>query len=159
KAVMDAKAVLDLDRRSREGVVGGRGRENDKVDVFRLQPCVLDRRACSCLAERDSGFVVTRHMALLATRTLDNPHVRRVNKLLEILVGHDTARQGGTDADKNGPNHQIHLCTGYFADSQRCWLARVIKIERRAGLLENTALHQLIAQLDGSSKSFRIRPP
>ncbi len=92
--------------RTRKDLVGCRGRENDQVDLLRIDTSRVDRAARRVLGEIYRGFVVPGDMTLFDTGTLPNPLVRGVDKLFQLMVGHDLLRQVAAGAGDTAVDHE-----------------------------------------------------
>ncbi len=87
-----AESGLDLRRDGGKGVIGGRGRNNDEVDVIGGKTGVGERRLRGAKAKRRGSFVLSRDVALPDAGALHDPGVGRVERFFEIGVAQNARR-------------------------------------------------------------------
>ncbi len=93
RAMGDAEPGLHRHRGRREGVVRRRGGEHDEVDVARLQPGILQRRAGGVEREVGGHLAIGGDAALLDAGALDDPFVGGVHHQREVGIGEDALGQ------------------------------------------------------------------
>ena len=102
KAARHAKLGLDHRRGRRKGQIGGRGGDDDGVNVARRQPRIGQRRLRRPRAQIRSGLPLGGEMAAFDARAAANPFVRRIDQRHEFTVGHHTLGQVMPDALDHG---------------------------------------------------------
>ena len=95
---MHAEPVLDIHRGRGKGVVWGRCRQHDHVDVGRRQTGAVERGARRGLAQRGRRLVIGRDVALANAGALDDPFIGSFDHAFEVGILHDAAGQRGTVA-------------------------------------------------------------
>ena len=93
RAMGDAKLGLDGHGGGGKGLVGGRGGQDDEVDVLGREPRVVERRARRDGAHGRGELAVGGDPPLLDAGPLGDPAIGGVDHLGEVGIGHDPRRQ------------------------------------------------------------------
>ena len=101
----DAELALHRGRGGREGVVGGRGGDQDQVEVRGRQPGPVERLARGRDGEIGGQLALGREMALADAGALADPFVRGVDRPRQLVIAHHPRRQIGADAAHDRSQH------------------------------------------------------
>ena len=100
-----AELVLDPRRGRGEGLVGGRRRQHDQVEIGRLHPRPAERGAGGGGRQVGGELPFGRDAAFEDAGALDDPFVRRVDHPREVFVGQHLLGQIPAAAGDDGPRH------------------------------------------------------
>ena len=104
-AIVDAEHRLDAGRARREGLVRGRGGEDDEADLAGLDARRRQRLPRRLGRQRRGRLAVAGDVARLDAGALDDPFVRGVDPLGELGIGHPPRGQRRSGAGDPRPPH------------------------------------------------------
>src|SRR5215472_11726905 len=101
----DAEPGLHRDSRGREGLVGRRGRQHDKVDRLCLDTRIGERRPRRMEGKVGRKLAWRGNMALANPGALDNPFVSRRDRTRQFIVADDARWKIAAAAEYDRTQH------------------------------------------------------
>jgi hypothetical protein len=102
KARRIAQGALHHGRGGGEGEICGRGGDNDRVEIIRFHPRVIERGLGGTHGKIRGRLAFGGEMAALDARARDDPFVRRIERLFKLGVGNDALGQVVPNAPDDG---------------------------------------------------------